>query len=295
MNSGATTTEEATGPNLTPVKIYFGIYLALIVLYAFSLLTGSQTLKPDEFLARAFPGPTGVSTKDMRALFDKEKGHLRIWSELSFRIKHDGAELTYILPAGNKLTRNDAVALATAIRETPEQIGGIVIHKDGVLANLPWAYGLTSYNLLGLFLVIITFLKTPVNSLLKNNAAATARAVEEARSAKAEAELLKNRYQELLDEIEAEKASMSSTMAEEIAEERVRILTAAKHDAEGTIQNLRASIDAEIALASTRLKQEVAVAALKLAREAIEKEATVDHHNADVDNITASIRKVSLS
>lgn len=279
-------------PGMKLIKAYLAVYAVLAVAYVAFRVTGGQTLAPEEFWKQAFPGfnPNGsqeLSTED----FDEEHGHLLLWDELSFTRGHQ----THRIPADARLTDFDAVAIGkTLLVNKPHYVvDEIVVNKYGITKST-WAYILTVYNIGGMFLLIIVFLKQPLLSFLDAKAEEAATDLKHAREAKSEAERLEKRRDEILAEVEAKRKEMEATAEEEFAEERDRIIASAKHEAEGLLETLEDSIQAEIALARKELRQQIASEALRLASEIIEKEASDEDHITALNAFVEDVKKAKV-
>jgi|GEM_PF-5620012 F-type H+-transporting ATPase subunit b len=289
-NAAEATAPEKVKPGMGVVKAYLAVYAVLFLGYVTFLLTGKEAINGQAFINRAFPG-----TGEMETRFDEKNGHLRMWSDLTFSARHGDAMVRHRIPEGEILTRNEAIILAGTIVDNPDEVKEIVIYKSGFLCKVPWPYMMTIYNIFGMFMLLIVFLRQPLGGALDESARKTRESLAAAEQARVEAQELKKRYENLVAEIEAEQRRMDENAKVEFVEEQARILQTARHEAAGIIESMKSSLDAEVAIQAKKLKARVAGEALAAAREAILREVGKADHDAAVDAFVADVKKVRLS
>lgn len=297
MTADLTSSSSATTPRpeLGPVKVYLAGYGLLILLYLLYLWIAPLSIAAHTYVEEAFPGATreNLSRIDLLGL-KTDKANRRVYHALAFDAV--GGRRVHV-EAGAYLTDRDAVDLAKAILldemrpEADRTFKELVFHRPGFFSNLPWPSILMVYNLLGLFLLLMTFVAGPVGQILENQAKGVREALAEAERTKREAEELKRRYEALLAEVEAEKKKLEETATYEFQEEREHILALAKHESETLLTNLRASLEAEVATSIDRLKREVAREAFAMAREILKEEIRPEDQDRAFEAMMAKLEK----
>jgi F-type H+-transporting ATPase subunit b len=287
------------------IKAYLIIYALLFAGYVFYAVTASRTISADEFIKTAFPALVqggGLEQEALVAAFDESKGHLIVAEDIKFNLHG----IDHQIPDGNTLTKMDAVSLALAFEaakklsasataeKKEEALTTIKINKYSFSPHV-WATLMTLYNLGGIYLAIVVFLRKPVAGVLDKSRKSTAEALLQAQEAQSLAEEIKARYEALIKEVEEEKRQMEANAVVELEEEREHIINTAKHEASGMIESLKESLEHEIAKAKHQLKREVAQEALAKAREIIKAEAGEAEHEQAVTEFMAELKKVKLS
>lgn len=232
-----TPANSAKAKGMKCLKVYGGIYVVLIVMYAVHLFTGSM--------------PSAVA--------DLKIGD-RFWQEFTF--EH----------AGNKMVLEPGVALnaltADLAREGAlEPDVKVLLFKPTFFHNLNWERVFGVWNVLGLVLVLYTLLGDPLPTLLDTERARIAAELEAARAAKAEAQSIQQQRDEMLRSLEEEKLHVAELAREEAAHEKQRIIDEAKADSERMLETLQHHIDASVKDAAKRLAREVAHEAVAQIRE----------------------------
>lgn len=290
--SQGTPAPAAPRPGMGLIKGYLCIYLLLALGYGYFSFTAEEVLTPTAFTEMAFPGTAGLLPEHPLSAFDAERGHLLLWENLTF--KFNGVQ--YRFPADERITADEAVILARYLATLPADETSVAIKVNRYdFPEHTWAVMMTIFNLAGLFLFLVVFLREPITGFLDGQAADTARALATARDAQAEAERLKDKYAALVGEIEAEKTRLAETAKEELAKEREHILHTAKHEAEGMLGILQSHLDTELAAARTRLQREVSLEALALARELVKTETTEADHQRDVEAFIRQLEEAERS
>lgn len=259
------------GLNLRPLKLYVAGYIALIVLFAVSVLGGGDKLSPRDLAGREIVG-------------------VRVKEAYSFRAR-SGAAVQF--SKGQRVDGLLAQELAAAIAEDRFPYESVTVFKPGWFWNLDWAYIFTFYNLFGMFGGLYLLLKSPLVSMLESKGLETEQGLSDARAAIAGARELNRRYDNMLAELETERQKLASTLREEEDIERERIMRQAKHEAAGIVESVRQSIDSEIAGAAQRLRAEVVRAALAQASERIEQGVTAEDHEAVLNDFISDLERMA--
>lgn len=278
-------------PGMGLIKAYLGLYAILIVVGFAFMFTAGQPLSTAEFWKQTFPGVDPAGSAELtEADFDDEHGHLLLWEDISFQIDKQ----RYAIPADEKISVREAIAIGTALRTLPTEAAPRIVVNKYHLMYSTWSYGLTIYNLLGLFLLLIVFLRDPLAGFLDAQRVQTVTDLEHARDARKEAERIEARRQEILAEVEAKRQEMEATAEEEFAEERTRIIESARHEAKGMLDNLQDRLNAEVAHAAKDLRREVTEEAHRLARQIVEKQADDSVHRQALDSFVKDVRKAKI-
>ncbi len=288
-------TKDARGSNMLPVKIYFGVYAVLLILYIVHGLTSGVTMEPLAWVKKAFPNYARGDFKSINA----DASGIRLWSRLAFAAP-DGTQVSKDAraPISPHVARLLARTIAAeAKKNTPpeqRQVRQIQFYSDSPLAQIPWPALLNVYNLLGLFGAAYIFGKGPLLNMLDDNARQTREMLDEAREAKAAAEELKRKYEELLAEVEAEKERLGAAAKTELQEERENILNLASHEANGILAAVKAGIEAEVAAARENLRARVAEQAILHARKIVAKHTEKKDHEAAFELFVENLSEVKL-
>jgi F-type H+-transporting ATPase subunit b len=272
-------------------------YAFLAAVYVYFLLTVPTELTPQAYLEQGFSQTTD---RGAEALEDAllEPAHIRLWEPIAFTTP-DGRR--YSIPARATLNADEAAALAKTLlaeKNKPakeREVGTLVVFEESALGHVPWPYVLTVYNILGLFLLLYVFVWGPMQGLLDGKIRETNEELAAARKAREEAQRLKKRYENILAEIEAEKARLEETGRREFEEEHERILATARHEADLLLETMRQSLSAEVAVATGRLREEIASAAVARARETLAAKASRDDHARAVEDFLAALDEVKLT
>ena len=168
------------------------------------------------------------------------------------------------------------------------------IYKPGWFWNINWAYTFTVYNILGLFLGLYLGLKAPIRKMLGDSATETAQALASAREAKKEAAELKAKYEALVSEVAEEKKKLLESLEKEKELERVRQQEIAEAEAKAILKNVKSSINADIEMSATRLKQEIAEHAVREARKILTQEVNQSTHSAAVEDFITELEKTDI-
>lgn len=259
------------GLNLRPLKLYVAGYVALIVLFAVSVLGGGEQVSPRDLAGRELTG-------------------VRVKAAYSFRAR-SGAAVQF--SKGQQVDGLLAQELAAAIKEGRFPYEAVEVFKPGWFWNLNWAYIFTLYNLFGMFGGLYLLLKSPLINMLESKGRETAQSLGDARAAMAGAQELEQRYDNMLAELEAERQKLAATLSDEEEIERERIMHQAKHEAAGIVESVRQSIDSEIAGAAARLRAEVVRAALAQARGQIEQGLTAEDHEVVLNDFIADLERMA--
>lgn len=282
---------------LLPVKGYFAVYALLLAAYVISIFTVYETLAAKDWVAKAFPGASDASSAALQQAIDHDRAHIQLGTKLSYRGADDAF---YAIEPGQRLETDAAIGLAQRILmqdpKDPTAIQELTVYKDGPFAWVAahWAAIFTYYNVFGLFFLAVVYGKAPILGALEENGKKTREALEQARKAQAEAEALKRRYQDLLAELEAEKARMAETAQTEIAHQREHILKTAKHEAEGLMESVRASIEADLLQAKRDLRRRVAEEAVAEARRRLAADAGGEDHDRAFETLLGDLQQVKL-
>jgi F-type H+-transporting ATPase subunit b len=289
------------------VRLWLIGYVVLFVLYIGLLHwagLGWRAVEPEAWVATAFPETvTGETDLERMAELAQSEAHrdaalVRVWQDLTFE-SHGGLRHTVV--KGHRLTAYEAGALAKTIladqnrpEETEPEVRTLILYEENALARLPWAYLLKVYNLLGLFLLLRAFAWGAMRDVLDEKAGTARTQLAQARAALEEAERLSQRRQEILREAEAERARLKETATTEFAQERERIIAAAKTEAESLIDTLRSSLSADVQHATADLRRRIVREAVAEARDLLRREAAPADHEAALRSLLGDLEKVDL-
>lgn len=248
---------------LWQVSLYLLVYLVLVGLYIFCVLHNSREMTVANWQAAYTKGDSAATVG------------IRVQKQYDFVVPKGPA---VSLLSGEKITTALARMMSQTILAEEFPYETLRLYRTGWFWNLDWAEIFKIYNLLGLFGALYLGLRKPVAQMLTVSGGQVASALEEARAAKAEAESLKQRYEEMHVALEAEKEQFAKTLIEEETLERERIMQMAQHEAAGIIESVKQSIDAEVQDAARRLRKEVVKQALSLARKQVTADTSGEEH-----------------
>ena len=244
------------------VSLYLGLYLVLVALYIVSTSGNTRIMPVSEWQA---------------AYLDNSPSAIGIRVQVPYEFAVPGGPQVSLEP-GQRVSPGVAAQLSAAIRAGKFAEKELTLYRPGWFWNIDWARYFTLYNLLGMFGALFLGLRKPVAQMLDATGSKTAAALSDARAAHEEALTLKARYEQMLAELEKEKAQLAQTLAEEEELEHNRIMQAARHEAAGIVESVKQSVDAEVQTVARRLRAEVARQALDLARQRLTAETTATEH-----------------
>ena len=293
--------ENKKGINLLPFKIYGAIYLVMMIFYIVGLIGSSTVVTSSDWLKAAFPNG-GSTTEELLKDVKPDVATFRADVDYAFdTLKNVPVQIK----AGEKVTLPVAAEIALAIES--DQKKGVTdtkemafpykemnIYKAGWFWNINWAYSFTVYNLLGLFMGLYLGLKAPIKKMLGDSATETAEALASAREAKREAAELRAKYEALVSEVEAEKIKLAELLETEKAEEKIKQAEIAEAEAKAILKSVKSSINADIAIAATRLKHEIAEHAVNEAKKILSHKVSEETHNDAVDDFITELEKADL-
>ena len=294
-------TEKKQGINLLPFKIYGAIYLVLMICYIVCIIGSGTEITPAQWLKESFPGG-GSTIEQLLADINPEVANFRADMDISFNTL---SGVPVQLDVRDKVTPPVATEIALAIQSDQQKgvqdIKQMVfpykvldIYKSGWFWNINWAYTFTVYNILGLFIGLYLGLKAPIKKMLGDSATETAKALASAREAKKDAAELKAKYEALVSEVAEEKKRLQESLEKEKELERVRQQEIAEIEAKTILKNVKSSINADIELAATRLKQEIAEHAVTEARKILAQEVDQNTHSEAVEDFIVELEKTDL-
>ncbi|MFH0910609.1 MAG: hypothetical protein V1918_03760 [Planctomycetota bacterium] len=201
---------------------------------------------------------TGKKTVEIAAL----RAGDRLWESLSFTSPHGPVELA----AGTTLSPAMQSTIEEA-RHTEDLGGGIGIFKEGLYHRFPWIGFFNAWNVLGLALVLYTFLGDWLPKTLQDHGLRIGEELAEAREAQARAQEIKGEYETLQKALREEEERLRAKGAAEVAEEQNRLLSRTREDMERMRAALERHLEAQVQIAADRLRAAVAVEAVSLARQ----------------------------
>ena len=288
---------KSAGVNLLPFKIYGVIYVLLMACYITGVIGRDVTVPVTDWVSQAFP-KGGESLVQLQKDADVQKAQFRADKDYSFDTLND---IPVAISAGQKVTLPIAAEIALAVqkdikdnktlKEMSFPYKELQIYKNGWFWNINWAYTFTVYNILGLFVGLYFGLKAPVGKMLGDSAHETSEALAAARAARREAGELKEKYDQLLQELAAEKERLSKVLIQEEESEKVKQHQNAEYEAQEILKSVKGSINADIEMAARKLKQEIAAHAVQEARVMLAKELDERMHDSVVDDFIADLEK----
>jgi ATP synthase F0 subunit b len=298
--------------NMGRVKIYLLGYVILLIGYVIFQTTSSEAVKPLDYLNSAFPGWENIKSEIKWAdLLKSPEANRKIFTKLVVNVP---GGRRYEISPGSRLMDKQAIGLARLIVKEQAQLRSaeelakttktevndrrsvkiLNFSKEGFYADLPWAGILTIYNIFGLFLLLVTFVRSPIYAMLDERQTEIKDALAIAKHECAEAEKVKQKYEELIVEVEEERKKLAANAVGEMKEEREHILKMARHEAEGLLQNINATIEAEVITAAQRLRHEVAEEAVNQARDILLKDVDKADHDQAVAAFLTEIDEVKV-
>lgn len=147
------------------------------------------------------------------------------------------------------------------------------------LATLDWAYIFTVVNCLLLFAGLYFGLKKPIMAMLEQAIQKSIKNLNEARQAKAEAEHLKVRRQEMIVAIDREKQELATYFVTEKATDAQNILDQARKEAQNILDNTKLSLATEMKSLTNDLRKKIVKETLSQVEQMIDGKVTdTDHH-----------------
>jgi F0F1-type ATP synthase membrane subunit b/b' len=140
-----------------------------------------------------------------------------------------------------------------------------------------------------LFFIIFKVARAPVMQGLRDRKQKIASAIDDAAAMKKEAEEQLARYQHKLDNLDAEIERVKKEMGESAESERRRVLEEAKARRLRLEQEARQLVEQELADLRDQLTRETARAALRSARELLQKNASTEDHRRLCEQYLASL------
>ncbi len=288
--------EKKSGINLLPFKIYGVIYLVLMVCYIVGSIWSGTVISTGDWEKSAFP-KGGKTTEQLLNNVNEDIASFRADMDYSFETTN---KVAVQINAGDKVTLPVAAEIALAIQEDkaksvtdPKMMvfpyTEMAIYKLGWFWNINWAYTFTVYNLLGMFMGLYLGLKAPVNKMLSESASETAQALADAKAAQKEASELKLKYETLINEVELERARLTESLHEEEEAERIRQKELAEMEAKAILKSVKSSINADIEIAATKLKHEIAEHAVVEARKILAEKVNESTHKEAVDDFISQL------
>lgn len=280
-------------------------YIILFGLFVYWLLTGTATITPEQFVARAFPGSASSSTADLeQAAYRAMRGNrtpaeIRVAGAISF---YDDARNQVHVEEGNRLTLQTAAKFGRAILEDQKRPPAsrefrepIEIYKETYLAGINWPHILTLYNALGFFLLVGLFLWRPVTHYLGTQAKKTAVALRNARDAADEAERFREKYRKLAGEIEAKTAELAGRTAAALEKERGIAMERARRKAGEISGNIKGALENEERRLAGDIGRETVGAACDRAKELLRERIGQAEHDAAIDELIHDIAATGRS
>ena len=293
--------ENKQGINLLPFKIYGVIYLVMMIFYIVGLIGSGTVVSSSDWLKAAFPNG-GSTTDELLKDVNPEVATFRADVDFAFETLKG---VPVQIRAGEKVTLPVAAEIALAIesdqknkltdmKEMTFPYKELNLYKTGWFWNINWAYSFTVYNLIGLFMGLYLGLKAPIKKMLGDSATETAEALASARAAKKEAVELREKYEALVSEVEAEKLKLAELLETEKAEERIKQAEIAEAEAKAILKSVKSSINADIAIAAKRLKHEIAEHAVSEAKKILSQKVGEETHKVAVDDFITELKKADL-
>lgn len=274
-------------------------YLILFATFGYFLLTGTTTMKPEEYLERAFSKRKGESVMDLeRAAYEAMRGsrtpaEVRLAEPLTF---HDENKDTINVASGDRLTLLTAAKLGQAIIEDqrlPESRRTFAkpfrLYKETYLANMRWPFWLTLYNSLGFFLLLLLFLWRPIREFLGTQAKKTAVALRNSREAQDAAQELRQRYRDLANDIDVRRATLREQAEADAAAEREAALENATRRAQGIAGEVQTTLQVETDKVAKLLGGEASRAAIRQARGILTERLGQREHDIAIEELIADI------
>ncbi len=293
--------EKKQGINLVPFKIYGVIYLVLMVLYIIGMIGRGIEITPAEWLIAAYP-EGGSSVEQLKQNAVANTADFRADMNYAFDTVKN---VPVLISAGDRATPEVAAEVALAIQHDQQNkitdIKKMVfpytemkIFRTGWFWNINWAYIFTVYNIFGMFMGLYVGLKAPVKKMLGGAAEEAAQALADAKSAKREAAELKAKYEALVQEVEQERLKLEEQMLGEQEAEKIKQKEIAAEEAKAILESVRSSVNADIEVAATKLKKDIAEHAVREAKAILSQQADEQMHKGVVDDFIAQLEKSEI-
>lgn len=167
------------------------------------------------------------------------------------------------------------------------------METQALVTLVPWTFIAQILNLFIQMYLIKRFLFKPINEVLEKRRALADQEIRDARSAKEEADGLKEQYETSIADARAEAAAIVSSAqkeAEARADELVR-------SAEAQVAGIKAKAEADIAQerkkAINEVKDEIGGLAMDIAGKVVEKEIHEDDHRRLIDEFIQNVGEAS--
>ncbi|MFQ5828216.1 MAG: F0F1 ATP synthase subunit B [Candidatus Methylomirabilia bacterium] len=150
--------------------------------------------------------------------------------------------------------------------------------EGGGFINLDKSLLVQAINFLLLLLVLWRFLYRPVVAKMEERSQTIKRSLDEARSARAEAQQQLEEHRARLQAVHAEAQAIREAALKEASEEQRRLLEAAGQDARRIADKARADIEQDVRRAKEELRREVGELAVAVAERLVRKSLREEDH-----------------
>ncbi len=144
-----------------------------------------------------------------------------------------------------------------------------------------------------LLLVLWRFLYRPLLAKMDERSQAIKKALEEAQSARAEAQREREEHVSRIRAAHAEAEAIRAAALKEAAEEQRRLLEAARAEAARMVDSAKAELEQDVRRARQELRQEVSDLAISVAERLIKKSLRDEDHRRIVEDAIARLGRVN--
>jgi F-type H+-transporting ATPase subunit b len=168
---------------------------------------------------------------------------------------------------------------------------GTAFAAEGGLINLDKSLVVQGINFLLLLFILWRFLYRPFIAKMEERTQTIRKALEDAESARAEAQRRAAEHERKLEAAHAEAQAIREAALRQAAEEQRRTLEAARQEASRIVEAARAETEQDVRRARGELRQEVAELAVAVAEQLIRKSLRDDDHRRIVRDAIARLER----
>jgi F-type H+-transporting ATPase subunit b len=164
---------------------------------------------------------------------------------------------------------------------------------EGGLINLDKSLLIQAVNFFLLLFILWRFLYRPILAKMDERSQAIKKSLEEAQTARAEAQRQREEQEARIRQAYAEAQAIRAAALKEAGEEQARVLEAARAEGGRLLETARAQIDQDVRRAREELRREVGDLAIGVAEQLIRRSLRDEDHRRIVQDAVGRLDRVS--